>query len=214
MSAALMYCNNKFKKALQTTHKDKAIYRAFNALEQEIKKLDYMVQLNLYSAATQYLESLIQDPNDSINPLEVFVLRCNSIVDDKHGTIKKIGLALAVIAVSLSVVMTGASLGIGIGILLSLWQTPLMFMTSLFAAETASLIVASSSGVMGFGAGLLSQFLFFKEPKIKGALDNCVEAIKQSQLSTIPFEEGLEDDALHGAKIVLENTETLSQALH
>jgi hypothetical protein len=213
MSAALMYCNNKFKKALQTTHKNKAIYEAFNALEMEIKKLDYMVQLNLYSAATQYLESIIQDPNDSINPLEVFVLRCNSIIDDKHDTIKKIGLALAVIAISLSVVMTGAALGIGIGILLSLWQTPLMFMTSLFAAETASLIVASSSAVAGFGAGLLSQFLFFKEPEIKGALDNCVEAIKQSHLSEIQPEEGREDE-LHGAKIVIENADASSPVLH
>jgi hypothetical protein len=121
MSAALMYCNNKFRKALQITHKNMVIYKAFNALESEIKKLDYMVQLNLYSAATQYLESLVQDPNDPINPLEVFVLQCNSIVDDKHETIKKIGLALGVIAISISVVMIGVVLGIGIGMLLSLW---------------------------------------------------------------------------------------------
>ncbi len=207
-----MYCNNKFKIALQATHKEKAIYMAFNALEMEIKKLDYMIQLNLYSAATQYLESLIQDPNDSINPLEVFVLRCNSIIDDKHDTIKKTGLALAVIAISLSVVMTGAALGIGIGMLLNLWQTPLMFLASLYAAETASLIVASSSAAAGFGAGLLSQFLFFKEPKIKGALDNCVEAIKESHLSTIPLEEGREDE-ISSARIEAEDTATSSPVL-
>lgn len=213
MKAALMYSDNKFKKALQASQKNKAIYKAFDALEMEIKKLNYMAQINLYSAATQYLVSLVEDPNDSINPLEVFVLRCNSIVDDKHETIKKIGLALAVIAISLSVVMTGAAVGIGIGMLLSLWQTPLMFMASLYAAETAALVVASSSIVAGFGAGLLSQFLFFKEPKIKGAFENCVEEIKQSHLATLQPEEGRGDE-FNDNRGLVEDLATSSSVLH
>ncbi|EHL30525.1 hypothetical protein [Legionella drancourtii] len=213
MNAALMYCDNKFKKALTTIHKNKAIYEAFEALEMEIKKMDYLTQLNLYSATTQFLESLIHDSNDSINPLEVFVLRCNSIVDDKHDSLKKIGLALGVIAISIAVVMTGAALGIGIGMMLSMWQTPLMFMTALFAAETAPLIVASSSIAQGIGAGLLSQFLFFKEPKIKKALDNCVDAIKQSHLSTIQAEESKED-GFNDIRIEAEDTATSSPVLH
>lgn len=213
MKAALMYCDNNFKKALQTTHKNKAIYKAFNELEMEIKKLDYMVQLNLYSATTQLLDSLINEPNDSINSLDVFVLRCSFIVDDKHETIKKFGLGIAVIAIYLSVAMSGAAVGIGIGMLLSLWQSPLMFMTSLFAAETASIVVASSSVVAGLGAGLLSQYAFFKEPKIKESLDNCVEAIKKSHLSTTQSEESREDEH-HSARIAVHKTAISSPKVH
>lgn len=188
MSAALMYCNNKYNKALKIIHKNKSIYEAFEVLETEIKKMDTITQLNLYSATTQFLESMVQDPNDSINPLEVFILRCNSIVSDPNEAIKKIGLALGVIAISISVVAAGAALGVGIGMLLGVWQTPLMFMASLLAAETAPLIVASSSVAAGLGAGLLSQYLFFKEPKIRRALDTCVDEIKRSHLSNVPFE--------------------------
>lgn len=188
-----MYCNNKYNKALKAMYKNKSIYDEFEMLETEIKKLDYITQLNLYSATTQFLESIIQDPNDSINPLEVFILRCNSIVSDPNETIKKIGLALGVIAISISVVVVGAALGVGIGMLLGLWQTPLLFMASLFAAETAPLIVASSSVTAGLGAGLLSQYLFFREPKIQRALGACVDVIKRSHLSNVQLEENLND---------------------
>jgi hypothetical protein len=193
MSAALMYCNNRFKKALRTTHKTRVIFDAFTALEQEIKKLDSEAQINLYSVATQFLESLVQDPDDSINPLDVFILRCNSIVGDPHESITKIGLALGVIVISVATVMAGAALGIGIGMMMGLWQTPLLFMAALLAAESSSLVVASASVTSGVGAGLISQFLFFKEPKIKSALNNCVEAIKQSNLSDVSSAENEED---------------------
>lgn len=193
MSATLTYCNNKFKKALRTTHKTRVIFDAFTVLEQEIKKLDSETQINLYSVATQFLESLMQDPEDSINPLDVFILRCNSIVGDPHETLTKIGLALGVIVISVATVVTGAALGIGIGMIMGLWQTPLVFMAALLAAESSPLMVASASVASGIGASLISQFLFFKEPKIKSALNTCVEAIKQSNLSDVASTENEED---------------------
>jgi hypothetical protein len=181
MNAALMYCNKKFIKSLEHTRKNKLIYEAFNRLETEIKKLNYIDQINLYSATTQYLDSL-NDENDSINPMEVFIIRCNSIVPMEEETLKTIGLILGVIALSLSVVILGAAIGIGIGMMLGLWQTSLIFMTSLLAAETAPLIVATASVTSGIGMGLTSGFLFFKEPGVKKALNNCIEAVKQSHL--------------------------------
>lgn len=213
MSAALMYCNNKYKKALNTINKNKSIYDAFEVLETEIKKLDYISQLNLYSAATQFLESIVQEPNDSINPLEVFILRCNSIVSDPNETIKKIGLALGVIAISISMVVAGIALGVGIGMLLGSWQTTSMFMASLLAAETAPLIVASSSVASGVAVGFVSQYLFFKEPKIRRALDTCVDEIKRSHLSKMSFVERRDEES-NGLRTDLKEKGDSSPVLH
>lgn len=181
MNVALKYCNNKFIYSLNQIKETKAIYAAFEALAKEIKKLNTIDQLNMYSVTTQFLDSL-KNKNDSLNPLEVFILRSNSIVDVENETLKTIGLALGIIAISLSVVILSATIGMGIGILLGAWQTSLAFMTALLAVETVPLIVASASVASGIGVGLVSGSSFFKESKVKTALNTCVEAIKQSHL--------------------------------
>ncbi len=183
MNAALMYCNNEFERAHEQTRKNKAIFEAFETLATEIKKLDYMQQINLYSVTTQFLESLVKNQGDVINPLDVFILRSDSIVNENQGYLRTIGLLLGVTAISLSVVILGASIGFGVGVLLGLWQTPLIFMAALMAAEPAALIVASVSVAAGAVTGLVSKFLFFRESSIKKALDNSVEEIKKSYLS-------------------------------
>ena len=167
MNSALMYCNSRFNKALSQIETRKAIYAAFESLEMEIKKLNYMDQINLYSVAEQFLQSLLNDVHDSINPMEVFILRYECIVNVKNETIKKIGLALGVLAIALSVVVFGGSIGLGIGILMGLWQTLVAFMTCLLAAEMPALIVVSTSAALGVAAGFVSGFMFFKEPSIK-----------------------------------------------
>lgn len=179
MNATLIYCNNKFKKALEANQKTKIIYKAFAALEIEIKKLDFMAQVNLYTAATQLLESLFQNPNDLI----VFILRCEFILGKNPENIRIQHLVLGVLAISLLVVFVSAAVGVGIGMLLARWQSPLLFLTSLLAEETAPLIVAFTSIAAGIVATVVSQFLFFKEPKVKKALVTCVEAVKQNNLS-------------------------------
>lgn len=161
--------------------------------EQELKKLDNETQVNLLSVATQFLESLIDDPQDAINPLDVFVLRCNSIVGDSHKPLNTIGLAIGAVVIALAVVASTMALGIGIGMVINLWETPLLFMAALMAAESAPLLVASTSGIAGIGAGLISHYLFFKEPKIKTALNQCVEAVKQSNLTQELIAENDED---------------------
>ncbi len=189
MSTALMYCNNQFKKALKTAENQELIFKSFVALEQEIKRLDEKTQLNLYSSATQFLESMINDPQDSINPLEVFKRRCDSLVGDEHEVAKKMGLALGVVVIALSLVATGVAAGIGIGLLVGFWESALAFLTSLYALQTASLVVAASSITLGLGGGIISGCSFFKEPKIRIALEECVEAVKQSHLSEISLDE-------------------------
>lgn len=181
-NAAKMYCHKKFRKSLDGVVGKKEVYQSFEALEKEIQKLDLVTQINLYSAVTQFLDSLIQEPTDSINPLEVFNLRCNSILGSKYNANYKIVLGLAVIALSIATVITGGALGIGIGVLYGLWQTPLMFMTSLFAAEAAAVGVAAFSATVGIGVGGLTSYLFFKEPKIKTHLTACIETVKESYL--------------------------------
>ncbi|MDP3268075.1 MAG: hypothetical protein Q8M40_03415 [Legionella sp.] len=186
MSTALMYCNNQFKKALKTAENQELIFKSFAALEQEIKRLDEKTQLNLYSSATQFLESMINDPQDSINPLEVFRRRCESLVGDEHEVAKKVGLALGVVVIALSLMATGVAAGLGIGLLVGFWESAFAFLASLYALQTASLSVAASSLTLGLGGGIISACSFFKEPKIKSALENCVEAVKQSHLSVVP----------------------------
>lgn len=182
MNSALMYCHNEFNKAHETIRKNKAVFEAFEMLGKEIMSLDYIDQINLYSVTTQFLQSLLRK-GDAINPLDVFVLCSYSIVDGKNSRLKTVVMALGIIAISLAVVVLGLSIGFGVGVLLGLWQTPMMFMASLLSTEATPVIVASASITAGIGAGFLSRHLFFREPGIKVALNNCVEAVKQSHLS-------------------------------
>ncbi|MFT4059290.1 MAG: hypothetical protein QM652_07060 [Legionella sp.] len=183
MSAALSYCQKEFRKSLNNARGKTTIYDAFEMLEKEIKKLDDMTQLHLYSATTQFLDSLIQEPDDPINPLEVFTLRCQSILGEEYEAVKAIGLALAVIAISVAVIATGAALGLGVGVLLGLWQTPLMFLASLMAAEAPALGIAAASSSLGVTVGVFSGWMFFKELSAKTVLNRCIETVKESYLS-------------------------------
>lgn len=193
MTTALMYCQNEFNTAHDQTRKNKAIFEAFETLKKEIVLLDYIDQISLYSVTTQFLQSLLQT-DDVINPLDVFVLNSNTIVDGKNPTLKTVALVLGILAISLAVVTLGLSIGFGVGLLLGLWQTPMLFMASMLAAEVTPVIVASISSATGIAAGLISRFLFFREPGIKGALNNCVEAVKQSHLEAKP--ESANDDTM------------------
>lgn len=178
-----MYCNKKFRKALNATHERKDIYEAFNLLEMEIKQLDHLVQINLYSAATQFIESLIQDPEDTINPLDVFDLRCRTILDSQYNTSYYIVLGLAAISIACAAVAVGAALGIGIGVLSGLWQTPLIYMTSLMVGELPALGVAALSTTLGIGTGLISSYSFFKEPGVLTAKNRCIDVMNTNYLA-------------------------------
>lgn len=181
MTAALMYCNNEFQKTLELTRKRKIIHEAFEAFALEIKNLDEMERIHLYSIATQLLEKQLKGEGDLVNALEVFVLRCDSIID-KNGVATQLGLVLGMLVLSIAVFALCAASGIGLGILLGLWETVELFMASLMVTETAALIVASVSSVAGLGTGFLSGFCFFGEPGITKAVSGCVEAVKQNHL--------------------------------
>lgn len=183
MSAALMYCNKKFRKALNATHERKDIYEAFNQLELEIKQLDYLVQINLYSAATQFIDSLIHDPEDSINAVEVFDLRCRTMLESKYNTSYYIVFGFAAIGIACATLAVGGALGIGIGILSGLWQTPLLYMASLIACELPALGVAALSTTLGIGTGLISAYSFFKEPGVVTAKNQCIDVINTHYLA-------------------------------
>jgi hypothetical protein len=87
-------------------------------------------------------------------------------------------MGLGVLAISLSVAACALSAGIGIGILAGLWQSAAMFYSALSIAATAPVVVAASSSALGLGAGALSSYFFFKEPKINKAIKECVNAVK------------------------------------
>ena len=178
-----MYCNQKYRKALDKNKLIKPIYTAFSELEQEIKTLTAFQQLRLYSASTQLLESLSEQPKNSINPLDVFIHQCDSIVGSKKQSSRAIALGLGVIAIGLSVTLIGMSIGIGIGVLSGLWQSYMAFFSALSATKTAPLVVVGVNGGLGISAGACSQLFFFKEQKINKVIDNCVDAIKSIDLS-------------------------------
>ena len=183
MSAALMYCNKKFRNALNAIQERKDIYEAFSLLETQMKQLDYLVQINLYSAATQFMESLIQTPEDSINALDVFDLRCQTILESKYNTSYYLVLGLAAIGLACATLVVGAAMGIGIGILSGLWQTPMLYMAALMAGEAPALGVAALSSILSIGTGILSAYSFFKEPKIITAKNQCIEVINTNYLT-------------------------------
>lgn len=182
--SALAYCQKKYVKSLNglSGKKGKQINESFLVLEQEIKKLDHITQINLYSITTQLLESLINEPHDAINPIDVFNLRCQSILGAKYNTSYYIALGLALIGIACAAIVTGGAIGIGIGILAGLWQTPLICLASLMAFEMPALGVAALSVSLGVGVGVASGFLFFKEPKIVTAKNDCIELVKESYL--------------------------------
>ncbi|MGL6036101.1 MAG: hypothetical protein ACRC0B_02890 [Legionella sp.] len=165
------------------TNKTNSIYESFRALEEEIKKLDTTTQINLYSATIQLIENVTQDNQNLISPIDVFTVQCNTILAGTNGAFHKIGLALGAVAIAVSLLVASAGIGLGIGVLLGVWQTPLMFMSALLAAETSALVVASASTLTGLGAGLIAGTQFFKTPKINTALDACIEQVKESQFS-------------------------------
>ncbi|MFT4058923.1 MAG: hypothetical protein QM652_05180 [Legionella sp.] len=193
MSAALSYCQNKFQKSLNKSKNKQGIYASFEYLDAEIKKLDALTQMHLYSAATQFLDSLVEEPNDLINPLELFTYRCHSILDARYNGTHYLVLGLTVLAISLALLITGATLGIGLGILSGFWSTPMAYLSALGALELPALGIAATAGVLSLGGLVTSSILLFKTPKIKTALSQSIEAVKESQLMPHLEEEEAEE---------------------
>jgi hypothetical protein len=175
---AILYCQKTFTKALSRHEEKTKLYAAFEDLGKKIAELDDIEALHWYSIATQWLEAAADNSSDSVNPLDVLVLRAESLLEGSHPRIKKAAYVMAVIAITLSVLVAGLAIGIGIGLLMGLWATPMGFVTALLAAEQGALIVTGVSSALGLGTGSLSAFLFFKDPSIKKSLDTCVDSIK------------------------------------
>lgn len=182
MSSALLYCTNEYERAHQQIRKNKAIFDAFEVLAIEIAKLSHMEQINLYSVTTQFIESLVKQQVDIVNPIDVFILRSNSIINANTSATKVILLALGIVAISLSVIVSGVALGFGAGLLLGLWSAPLACLAAFMAAEPAAIVIVTVSTVVGIATGFLSKLAFFREPPIKKSLDICIEEIKKSYL--------------------------------
>lgn len=183
MSSAVKHCALQYRKVLANTHLDKAIHDAFTALEEEIKKLRPIDQINLYSVASQFLGNLLCEPNNTINALEVFYLRCQSIVGTEHETLKAICLGLAAVAISLAVLGSCVASGVGIGMLMGIWQFPTAYLTSLLALETPALVVASASAGIAMLVGGGVGFSFFQPAKVNTAINRCIEVVKESHLT-------------------------------
>ena len=208
MNTAVKYCHNRFQKTLSQI-KAKDIHTAFARFSLEVQKLDKLTQIHLYSATTQFLDSLINEPKNLINPLEIFTLRCQSIIDHKQEK-HKVVYSLAVIAIALAGLIMGIGAGIGLGMLTGLWATPLVFFNCLWAAKGAAVAVAAGSGLISLGSACIASFLLFKQPKIKTALTECIETVKEHQWleehhTEIPEEKNLK---LHLVSSSLKSSET------
>lgn len=186
MTAMVMHCSNEFRQILNATRKQELVYDAFNALEESIITLDTIDQLEWYSAATQVLTSLAQNKGDPLNPLDVFEARANFILHGKNHNLRAFGLGLAVVVIGLGTLLLAAAAGLGIGVLIGLWATPVGFIASLVALQTAPLIIAAVSPAIALGVATLSGILFFKKPAVERAFDECVNAIKLNHLPKIP----------------------------
>lgn len=182
MTAMLMHCHQEFRQLLNETTKHELVFDAFSALEESIMTLDVIDQLEWYSAATQVLISLVKNRCDPLNPLDVFKARANFILYGKNPTSRAFGLGLAVVVIGLGTLLLAAAAGLGIGVLLGLWATPVGFIASLLALQTAPLIIAAVSPVIATGVATVSGLLFFKKPAIERAFEDCVEAIKLNHL--------------------------------
>lgn len=183
MNAALMYCTNKYKKAIEMPHVTRSMNESFKALDAAIHELDAPTQINLYSITMQLIETIRNEPNNVINPLDVFIIQCESVLNGNTSALKTIGLAVGVIAIAIATLALGVGLGLGVGILAGVWSTPLVFLSSLMAAQTTAVVAASASVVTGIGAGIVSGCHFFKTPKINTAINVCIEQVKEGQLS-------------------------------
>ncbi|WP_058532930.1 hypothetical protein [Legionella saoudiensis] len=182
--SALAYCQKKYLKSLNglNVKKGKQINESFKLLDQEIKNLDPITQINLYSAATQLLDSLINEPNDSINPLDVFHIRCKSILGHKFNASYQLVLGIAVVGIACATLLTGGALCLGLGILSGLWQTPFAFMASLLAFELPAFAATALTSSISLGVAFAAGYSFFKEPTVVTAMNRCVEVIKESYL--------------------------------
>lgn len=182
MPAALTYSNKKLKRALDRAP-NKAIAQAFEVLELEVARLDEITQVHLFSAMSEFLNDLSTEKSDPVNALDVFMLRCQSVLDQKYSTVAhKIGLALAVVGVAVGAALMGMTLGIGIGVLLELWQAPALFFSSLMLYEPMPLLLASASATAGAMAGA-TYYRFFKTPKIQTVFEACIETTKEHYLN-------------------------------
>lgn len=183
MTAACAYSSQQFKKAHRSAHQKAEIYKAFEVLEIEIQKLDELTQIHLYAAASDLLRSMIEHPKDSINPLEIFALRCNSILKEKQSLAATLALAIGVIVLSVAVTLTGVAAGLGIGMMLGLWATPMVFFEALLAVNTLPVVIAATSTVAGISSGIAAGLLLFKGSSAQQAVEHCIEEIKKSYLS-------------------------------
>lgn len=194
MTAMLMHCHNEFRQLLNETAKHELVFDAFSALEESIMTLDVIDQLEWYSAATQVLTSLVKNRCDPLNPLDVFEARANFILYGKNPTSRAFGLGLAVVVIGLGTLLLAAAAGLGIGVLLGLWATPVGFIASLLALQTAPVVIAAVSPVIALGVATVSGILFFKKPAVEHAFDVCVEAIKLNHLPKLHAHKGEELD--------------------
>ena len=183
MNAALMYCTNKYKRTIEMSHVTRSMNESFKALDAAIQELDAPTQINLYSITMQLIETIRNEPNNVINPLDVFIIQCESVLNGNKSALKTIGLAVGVVAIAIATLALGVGLGLGVGMLAGVWSTPLVFLSSLMAAQTTAVVAASAGVITGVGAGIVSGCQFFKTPKINTALTACIEQVKESQLS-------------------------------
>lgn len=181
MTAALRHCQHQFRQSHASTKKNQGIYEAFEALEADIAKLSDIEQINLYSASTQFLDSLLKK-QELVNTLEVFTLRCNSIIASNESA-RKIGLSLAVLLIAIASFVLLTSIGIGISVLMGVWSAPMMFIAAFLAAETSPVLMVGASAALGIGAGVLAIWGLFRERAIEKSLYNCVEAVKEHHLA-------------------------------
>lgn len=194
MSSAVKHCALQYKKVLNDKHLEQSIHQAFVALEEEIKKLRAIEQINLYSIASQFLDSLLFEPNSTINAMEVFHLRCQSIIGSEHETLKTICLGLAAIAISVAVLSTCIATGVGIGMLMGIWQFPTAYLASILALETPALLVTSVSAGVTMVVGSAVSFSFFQPARITTAVERCIEVVKECHLTDLSIED---EDELH-----------------
>jgi hypothetical protein len=200
MRTAVLFVQNAFHKTLEKgrEHNKKwdAVYMAFTTLASAIEVRDETDQINLYSVATQLLESLLQEKTDPVNSLDVFCIRCDSILHGKHPDLIKASLILAVIVIAIASVLTVASLSLGFGILMGFWVTPMAFLSACLAAETTALITVATSLTLGVGAGMLSGILFFKQSPAEKSVHDLVDAVKESCLidSSLKFDDNAPKD--------------------
>lgn len=183
MNAAVKHCALQYKKNLSNKHLEKTIYGSFVKLEEEIKNLNYIDQINLYSIASQLLDSLVKQPNNAINALEVFNLRCQTVVGNENSLLNTICLGLGALVITIAVLTVSMVIGIGIGMLMGLWQFSSAFLASLVALETPAVVATATSVGLGLAVSGALTYSFFQPSKITSAVNNCVEAVKESYLS-------------------------------